>query len=213
MGRHYIQICAVALIALAVVYRTQNAGLDLMSISSYAIAVGVLIALIAFFGCCGAIRESSCMLTTYAGILLALFIIQAVLGILAFVAIRNGEDQLLEEVTNHLLNVYNSTSQDNQDIRDSLQRNLKCCGLTGTSESFVQNGTGVLISSCCSSDVTTCTASVAYTDNCKDALSDFLQNSFKVIGIVAIVFALVEIVGAIFSFYIRNNIRRKGEYV
>ncbi|KAJ8975796.1 hypothetical protein NQ317_005178 [Molorchus minor] len=210
-----VLICAIALIAMAVIYRNNNSGLDLMSISSYTIAVGVLIALIAFFGCCGAVKESSCLLTTYAGIMLALFIIQAVLGILAFVAVKNGDNQLTEQVSTHLSSIYNRslTNSEDRDIVNALQRSLECCGVVDSTESAVQNGTGILISSCCEKDVTTCQSSVSYTQGCQLALTNFLETKIKQIGIIAIVFAIVEIIGAIFAFYIRHNIRRKGEYV
>jgi len=36
--------------------------------------VAVIVALIAFFGCCGAIKENKCMLITYFVIMLAIFI-------------------------------------------------------------------------------------------------------------------------------------------
>jgi len=38
------------------------------------IVVSALVAIVAFFGCCGAIKESKCMLGTYFVIILALFI-------------------------------------------------------------------------------------------------------------------------------------------
>ncbi|KAG5884592.1 hypothetical protein JTB14_032685 [Gonioctena quinquepunctata] len=59
-----ILIAAVILIAFAVKLKTENGGMDFMSVGTFSIIVGVLIALIAFFGCCGAVKEDSCMLTT-----------------------------------------------------------------------------------------------------------------------------------------------------
>lgn len=49
------------------------------------IAIGCIIFLIAFFGCCGAIRESYCMTMTYSTILMVLLIAKLVVGIYVLV--------------------------------------------------------------------------------------------------------------------------------
>lgn len=52
---------------------TQEFNYDLLPI--VIIVIGVIIFVIAFFGCCGAIRESTCMLTTVSALKLELIII------------------------------------------------------------------------------------------------------------------------------------------
>ncbi|KAJ8968156.1 hypothetical protein NQ314_002413 [Rhamnusium bicolor] len=49
------------------------------------------------------------------------------------------------------------------------------------------------MNSCCDTSVTTCTAVNAYQQGCVEALKDFLERSVKIIGIIAIVFAVVEV--------------------
>ena len=46
------------------------------------IVIAALVILIAFFGCCGAMMESKCLLGTYFTIILALFIVMIIDGIL-----------------------------------------------------------------------------------------------------------------------------------
>ena len=42
------------------------------------LVTGVVIFLVAFLGCCGAIKGNSCMLSTYGGIILILVVVQCV---------------------------------------------------------------------------------------------------------------------------------------
>lgn len=60
----YFQIAAAIFIAVAVKARDNGHGLNLSSATIFPIVLGVIIALIAFFGCCGAVKENSCMLST-----------------------------------------------------------------------------------------------------------------------------------------------------
>lgn len=61
----------------------------------------------------------------YAGILILMFVAQVVLGVLAFLAIRNGNLELKKEVENHLTKIYDQISQKEQlDIVNALQRNV-----------------------------------------------------------------------------------------
>lgn len=202
-----ILICAVALIALAVIYKQDSAGIDIMSLSSLAIAIGVIIALIAFFGCCGAIKESSCLLTTYAAIVLTIFIIQLVLAILAFVAIRNEGTEIKSLVREHLTSLYGNQNTLNSETLEAVHRGYECCGLDGPTGSEVLNANGTVTASCCAKDATTCTTYNAYEKGCVSALTEFLNNNIKIIGIIAIIFAVVELCAALFAFYVRNSSR------
>ncbi|XP_078490950.1 CD9 antigen-like [Ciona intestinalis] len=50
------------------------------------VVAGSVIFIIGFFGCCGAIKESTCMLGTYFGFLLVIFGLQLGIGIWALVS-------------------------------------------------------------------------------------------------------------------------------
>ena len=64
---------------------------ELSTISKYAtlgnlmIAVGVIILIVAFFGCCGAIKESQCLLTVFFTFLMLIFILELAAGIFGFI--------------------------------------------------------------------------------------------------------------------------------
>jgi CD63 antigen len=62
--------------------------------------VGSIIFVIAFFGCCGAIRESNCMIITFAVLLLAILIMEIAIRIVVFVRSEEGWEQTLRN-TDH----------------------------------------------------------------------------------------------------------------
>lgn len=45
------------------------------------IAVGVIVFIIGFLGCCGALKENHCMVTTFAILLAMIFILEIVVGV------------------------------------------------------------------------------------------------------------------------------------
>ncbi|MBH0213511.1 hypothetical protein GH794_15545, partial [Listeria monocytogenes] len=49
------------------------------------IILGCIIFVISFVGCCGAIRENSCLMTTYAVFMFILFVLQVVLVVWVFI--------------------------------------------------------------------------------------------------------------------------------
>ena len=61
------------------------------------IAVAVFVVIVAFFGCCGAIKESKCMLGTYFAIILVMFIILIVGAVIGYTqsidTIKNGIEE------------------------------------------------------------------------------------------------------------------------
>lgn len=100
------------------------------------IAVAVIVALIAFFGCCGAIKENKCMLITYFVIMLAIFIAGIVGAVLTF------QGTLEDQIKNPLkesIKYYKPTSEETQDVAykniwNEIQHELKCCGVDDASD-------------------------------------------------------------------------------
>lgn len=113
-------------------------GSNFFEIGTYMlIAGGGTIALMAFCGCCGTMREDRCVLAFY-GIVLTLVLLALCTGsILAFVFRSELSDKIKERL------VYTVTKQYGVDLRssgenrlitdawDSMQRSLQCCGAYG----------------------------------------------------------------------------------
>ena len=59
------------------------------------IAVAVFVVIVAFFGCCGAIKESKCMLGTYFTLILVMFIVMIVGAVLGYSTSMNKLEDAL----------------------------------------------------------------------------------------------------------------------
>ncbi|GAB6019676.1 hypothetical protein CHUAL_001232 [Chamberlinius hualienensis] len=193
-------------------------GTNLFTVCVLMIVVGVLVTIIGFFGCCGAIRESKCMLYTYAGLLCLIFVMEFAGGIAAFVY----KDDITDQTTTNL----NSTMYDYQDVKDihrqwdDMQRDLHCCGTYNYTDwlSILSPNENQVPSSCCTGDnpkicdPTSPDAIVLNVNNintkgCMNMVIDEIQNDAVIIGGVAIGIAFIQILGIIFAFCLASAIK------
>lgn len=73
---------------------------------------------------------------------------------------------------------------------------FECCGILGPTDEQVKiNGTSTLIESCCENNNQICTADneKVYTDGCASQLMEFLEENAKIIGGIAVGFAIFEV--------------------
>ncbi|XP_054719263.1 CD151 antigen-like [Uloborus diversus] len=194
-----------------------------MTISIIVIVGGVLIVLISFLGCCGAVRESKTMLCLFSIILLALFIGLLTIGILGYIYWGEVEAQMKQE----MLNTIEQYQQDAAvtDAWDTVQQFFQCCGISGNNDynlniwkrnpNFQSNATQVPESCCKAQDngtVVQCQAdpyTYAYSEDCYVAVRNFFQNHSVVIGAVAIVVACILFLGSVLACTLFNKIRRE----
>ncbi|XP_026478211.1 CD63 antigen-like [Ctenocephalides felis] len=96
------------------------------------IVIGAIAFVIAFFGCCGAVKESNCMIYTFAVFLIGIFILELSAGIAGY--IKHGE--LAETLENNFNTSMNSYIDDKQTRAtwDVIQEDLDCCGMNGPSD-------------------------------------------------------------------------------
>ncbi|KAK3910466.1 Leukocyte surface antigen CD53 [Frankliniella fusca] len=163
--------------------------------------VGGAIFVIAFCGCCGAVRESNCLLVTFAVLLLTIIVCEVVLAIVIFVNLSSIDDGVAA-VFNDALKNKNAASMESVDF---VQGSFQCCGLKDAS--FW--GSNQLPNSCCS-DGANCTPKNAYTDGCANAFSKLIKQLGKSLGAVAIALAVVEVIGVWFALALAGEIKRLG---
>jgi len=176
------------------------------------IVVGSVIFLISFMGCCGVIRESKCMMMTYATVLMLLLIGEIAIVVL----VHYYQDDFKDSVKNGLEESI-SKWQDQQEVRDvwdTMQTNFKCCGANGPRD-WMQYGR--IPQSCCESNESCDTAldvvlstigrGNIYSEGCVDQIFKALKTEIAMY--LAGGLALVELLGVIFGCCLGARFGRK----
>uniref|UniRef100_A0A3B3ZKX2 Tetraspanin n=1 Tax=Periophthalmus magnuspinnatus TaxID=409849 RepID=A0A3B3ZKX2_9GOBI len=70
------------------------------------IGAGSLVMLVGFFGCCGAVRESQCLLGSFFACLLIIFGAEVAAGVFGFL----NKDKIIEDVQSYYRSIYNESS-------------------------------------------------------------------------------------------------------
>lgn len=103
------------------------------------IAIGSIIMIVGFLGCCGAIRESQCLLATFFIILFIIFGI--LLGIGIFLAIKpekvkEGLKEGSEEYYKNIASKFEGGSAADKEMLNAIHRDYNCCGHTAGPADF-----------------------------------------------------------------------------
>ncbi|XP_071755056.1 CD9 antigen-like [Centroberyx gerrardi] len=149
------------------------------------IGAGSLVMLVGFFGCCGAVRESQCLLGSFFACLLIIFGAEVAAGVFGFL----NKDKIIEDVQNFYSKTYDENN--NSTLITSYQQVLNCCG-TKTSP---------------------CTDPPPETKYCEEGIKEFFNSKLYIIGYVGIGIAGVMIIGMIFSMVLCCAIRNSREVI
>jgi CD63 antigen len=178
------------------------------------IAVGSIISIIGFFGCCGAIRENYCMTMTFAVLLGTILILELAAGIASYV-MRQHLHEFLHENTVKGMTLYNQT--DAQGVTaawDRLQEQFKCCGVsnfTNWANATVYQGSYDVPPSCCKRERDSgdkCYKGVRspefddvsrqlliHTQGCLEGLTQFIGSNIAIVGGLAVGVAFFQMMG------------------
>uniref|UniRef100_A0A8C6KV83 Tetraspanin n=1 Tax=Nothobranchius furzeri TaxID=105023 RepID=A0A8C6KV83_NOTFU len=152
------------------------------------IGAGSLIMLVGFFGCCGAVRESQCLLGSFFACLLIIFGSEVAAGVFGFL----NKDKIIEDVQNFYKKTYDENN--NSTMILSYQK-LNCCG-TKASRCFEN-----------------LTALIFPLQDCESRIEEFFNNKLYIIGYVGIGIAGVMIIGMIFSMVLCCAVRNSREVI
>jgi len=180
----------------------------------FIIVVGVIVFVIGFLGCCGAVKENYCMVTTFAVLLAVIFLLEIVAGALGI----SYKGKVNEEATKALGRAKDeySTKTVPTTFLDWTQKTFDCCGVNGTKDFAGKKN----VTNACPGDIAVvgvkschakekCTEKL-YTVGCKDAFTKFLKKNMITIGGVAIGIAFIQLLGIVFACLLMKAI--KGEY-
>lgn len=182
------------------------------------IAIGVIVFIVGFFGCCGAYRENTCFLFVFAAFLIVIFLLEV--GAVIFGIVMKGDIETgLKKGMQDTLLKYGENEVDSN-AWNSTQIDLKCCGVNGykdynNTKWFKGNG-GQWPDSCCKGDRETgCGAekSNLVDKGCYDALLQILKGQLNLIVIIGAVVAFIQVLGIICSCCLISGIRKNYEHV
>jgi CD63 antigen len=179
------------------------------------IIVGVIIFLVAFFGCCGACKENHCMIITFSVLLLVIFTLEVGTGIAGYIRRNEVETMLENKLNSTMFDYYNNEKI--KETWDIAQHEAKCCGMNGPDDwrRVIHNDT--LPHTCCpdTPDDGSCTnkSPNVYKDACYFKLKEVFTKYGSIIGGVGIGIAICQLMGVIFACCLARSIRQEYETV
>ncbi|XP_032060914.1 tetraspanin-8 [Aythya fuligula] len=190
------------------------AGVDLL------IAVGSIIMVLGFLGCCGAIKESRCMLLLFFIGLLLILILQVTGGILGAVYRSQIETSLNTTLKDNvdLLQGTTAEAKQFQETFQKFQTENKCCGLLNGAADWGNNfNTDIDGSQICGCDPNGEEANLCVSYNrryvyktvCREVIIKYVQDHMLIIMGIAFGLAVIEILGLGFSMGLYCQIQRK----
>nr|CAD7443156.1 unnamed protein product [Timema bartmani]CAD7460419.1 unnamed protein product [Timema tahoe] len=97
------------------------------------LATGILMFVVAFLGCCGAYKESPCMLVSFFCFLLIIVVAEIAAGAWGYNNRAPLEDSLRDSITTTVKEEY-GTVQTRTVTFDAIQKGMQCCGANGPND-------------------------------------------------------------------------------
>jgi CD63 antigen len=173
------------------------------------IIVGCFITVVSFFGCCGAIRESKCMLYTFSAIVGLIFLLELSGGIAAYVHRGDIQGSFSEGMNKTLCDPVHNASW------NQMQQDLKCCGVNDYSNYWNSSKAcsdlykpPQLPASCCANNDPNCAADSKqlYQPGCATKIVKQVEDHMYLIGGIAIGFAFVQLLGIALACYLGKTL-------
>nr|XP_056700991.1 tetraspanin-2 [Euleptes europaea] len=153
------------------------------------IGAGILMMTVGFFGCCGAARESQCLLGAFFTCLLVIFAAEVTAGVFAFIGKKAAVDEV-QAIYNEAYDDYVKDAEKGNKTLIQFHDALQCCG----KESDAQVKA-------------TCPKDIQEHKNCLDEIQILIDSKLHLVGIVGIGIAGITIFGMIFSMVLCCAIR------
>jgi len=170
------------------------------------IAAGVIVGLIGFLGCCGALKKSKCMLYSFAVTIGLIFCLEIGGGIYAY----TKKDQLEKDFNEGLDAVQKEYGKGNAEFDkaiDWIQQNVECCGTTNSeswqrSDWYKNNTKTIVPESCCVKQKAGCNKESdlkIFKKGCAEKGKDYVKSQIVKIAGAAIGIAVVQLLGIVFA--------------
>ncbi|NXH42705.1 TSN8 protein, partial [Dicaeum eximium] len=172
------------------------------------IAVGSIIMVLGFLGCCGAVKESRCMLMLFFIALLLILILQVTGGILGAVY-KSQVEAVFNLTLSESVKALQSTTEEYKEFQEEFQKLEKkshCCGLLNGPQDWGENFDKPSSNICqCelekpSSDICTLYHNrYIYKKPCGEVIMEQVKDNLVIIMAIAFGLAVIEILGLVLS--------------
>ncbi|XP_068128291.1 tetraspanin-1-like [Hyperolius riggenbachi] len=189
--------------------------MQVVNVGYLCIAVGGFLILMGFLGCCGAVKESRCMLMLFFVIILIIFIAEIAGGVvvLAFSSLHKILIDYLGNLVVKSLREDYGTKPDITAVWNATMKELKCCGFSGYEDfknsTFYQ--TYKQYPTVCCNEISPCRDSniTASVKGCYKAFESFIADNGKVVGGVALGICGLELAAMIVALVLFCQIGNK----
>uniref|UniRef100_A0A9L0J3D1 Tetraspanin n=1 Tax=Equus asinus TaxID=9793 RepID=A0A9L0J3D1_EQUAS len=179
------------------------------------IAVGAVIMVLGFLGCCGAMKESRCMLLLFFIGLLLILLLQVAAGILG-AAFKSQTQRILNETLYDNVKLLSTADESGKSFQEALsefQEEFKCCGLVNGAadwgSNFQQHYKSCECTDTSGSSCTTYDNKSVYKQPCISLIKDLVAKHILVVIGIAFGLAVIEILGLVFSMVLYCQIGNK----
>jgi len=204
-------LCVGAIIQSSYHHYSTFVGASFWSAPILMIIVGGVVFIIAFLGCCGALKENSCMVLTFCILLVVIFLCEVGIGIAGYV--KHGQlEGILETGFNKTMAEYSK----NEEAWDLVQKEMHCCGIKGPADYQQVFHNMTLPNSCCikfAPNSSVCTQQNAIQEGCMPIMLHFFESKSLILAGVGIGIALVQLIGVCYACCLYRAFRRNYETV
>ncbi|XP_005374375.1 PREDICTED: tetraspanin-8 [Chinchilla lanigera] len=176
------------------------------------IAVGAIIMVLGFLGCCGAMKESRCMLLLFFIGLLLILLLQVAAGILGATS-QSQTKRILNETLYENVKLLQQTGDNGKEFREAMttfQKKFECCGLVNGPADWGSNFDSISESCACDSGACmTYSGKKVYRETCISFIKESVEKHIVIVIGIAFGLAVIEILGLVFSMVLYCQIGNK----
>ncbi|XP_034093195.1 tetraspanin-1 [Gymnodraco acuticeps] len=183
-------------------------GMQFVNVGFFCIAIGAMLVLMGFLGCCGARKDSKCLLLTFFSIILIIFIAEVAAGVVALAYSSFAEGIIRAWVTPALQKDYGSDPVVTK-IWNTTMTELKCCGFNNYTDfvgsKFEEENGGSLPPTCCwiySAPCSSIEAERSDVQGCFKHILKILKEHANIVGGIAAGIGVLEIAAMIVAMYL-----------
>ncbi|XP_012937911.1 CD9 antigen [Aplysia californica] len=186
-------------------------GDDLTVTIAYLLIVfGIILIIVTFIGCCGAVRENTCMLIAFAVCLFVLMI--ALLGVGVWAYLKSDDvdahtDDLRQTTDQNIHRAIRKYHDDevSEGFMDAIQGKFRCCGGRKAEDDY---GSKALVPLSCNEDTYKIGCSYPYFKYVGQEIEDFLEDRYKIIAGVSLGVAVCLALGLVFTLLLCCIVRK-----